>query len=86
MLPDAGPVGATHGFVPDWQTWPTNALPFAMPFTDHVTVASDEFVTVAEKDARSFDESVAVGGETITPTALVTVTVAAAVMPPGAVA
>ena len=33
------PAGAAHGFVPDWQTWPTVALPFGMPPTDHVTVA-----------------------------------------------
>ena len=79
MLPDAGAARATHGFVPVWQIWPTVALPFAVPFTVHVTVVSVAFVTVGVNVMRWFTASVADGGETLTPIALVRVTVAAAV-------
>ena len=68
-----------HGFVPVWQTWPTVALPFATPFTVHVTVGSVAFVTVGVNVMRWFTASIADGGEMLTPIALVTVTVAAAV-------
>ena len=65
--------------MPDWQTWPTAALPFGMPLTDHVTVVSVAFVTVGVNDARKPVERVALGGETLTPMLLVTVTFAEAV-------
>lgn len=81
MLPEAGPTGATHGFVAGWQTWPTLALPFSAPFTDHVTLVSAVFATDGVNDIRWLTESVAEGGETLTLTLLVTVRVADAVAP-----
>lgn len=81
MLPEAGPVGATQGFVPVWQTWPTVALPFATPLTVQVTLVSFAFVSVGVNVMRWFTASVAVGGETVTLMLLVTVTVAAALAP-----
>jgi hypothetical protein len=79
MPPEPGTVGATQGFDPVWQTWPTFTFPFATPFTLHVTVVSDAFVTCGVNVVRWFTASVADGGETLTLIALVTVTVAAAV-------
>lgn len=81
MLPAAAPVGETQGFDPVWQTWPKLALPLAMPFTLHVTVVSEVFTTVGVNVARWPTVRVAAGGDTLTLTALVTVTVAAAVGP-----
>ncbi len=78
-LPDAGPVGATHGFDPVWQTCPAAVLPFATPFTVQITAASLVFVTVGVNVTRWLVASVAVGGATPTLTLLVTVTVDAAV-------
>lgn len=71
-----------------WHTWPTVALPFAIPLTNQVTVASDEFVTDGVNVARWPGESVAALGETLTLTLLVSVTVAEAVagLPDGGVA
>jgi len=85
-LPDVGPAGAAHGFDPVWQTSPTLVLPFAIPFTVHVTVVSVVFVTVGVNVMRWLTASVAVGGATLTLTLLVTVTVDAAVTSAGAVA
>lgn len=83
MLPDAGPAGATQGFVPDTQTWPTLALPFATPFTAQVTVVSDAFATLAANDSRCPVGTVAAGGATLTVISLVMATVAdSAVAPP----
>ena len=67
-----------HGFVPVSQTCPTAASPSATPFTDHVTVVSDELTTLGVNVIRWLTASVAVGGATLTPIALVIVTVAAA--------
>ena len=66
----------THGFDPDTQIWPTLAFPFAMPFTDHVTVVSDAFATLAAKDKRWPVGTVAAGGATLTVISLVMVIVA----------
>ena len=82
MLPEAGLAGATHGFVPGSQTWPTLALPFGMPFTDQVTVVSDVFATLGINDMRWPVETVAVGGETPTVISVVMATVADSVVPP----
>ncbi len=82
MLPDAGPAGAAHGIVPDTQTWPTLELPFAIPFTDQVTVVSDVFATLAANAIRWPVATVAVGGETTTATLLVMVAVADSVVAP----
>jgi len=79
MLPEPGAVGATQGFDPVWQTWPTFTSPFATPFTLQVTVVSDAFITVGVNVMRWFTASVADGGATLTLIALVTVTVAAAI-------
>ena len=79
MLPEPGAVGATQGFDPVWQTWPTFTSPFAAPFTVQVTVVSDAFITVGVNVMRWFTASVADGGATLTLIALVTVTVAAAI-------
>jgi len=46
MLPEAGPVGATHGTVTVWQIWPRIVFPLATPLTDQVTAVFEEFVTV----------------------------------------
>jgi hypothetical protein len=53
-----------------------------MPLTDHTTLASVAFVTVGVNDARWPVESVALGGAMVTPTLLVTVTVAEAISGP----
>ncbi len=58
------------------QTLPTAALPFAIPLTLQITVASEVFVTAAENVARPFTASDALGGATLTTTPLVTVTLA----------
>ena len=81
-LPEPGPVGATHGFELSWHTWPTVALPFAIPLTDHATLMSLEFETAGVNAARWPGESVAALGETLTLTLLVIVTVADAVTVP----
>jgi len=83
-LPALAPLGATHGFDSLTQICPTLAFPFTTPATDHVTLASDVFVTVAENEARCAAPTVAVGGATLTVTPLVIVTVAAAVTGPPA--
>ena len=70
-----------QGFVPDWQTWPTLALPLAIPLTAHVTEVSAAFVTIGVNDMRCPTESVAWGGETLTPMLLVMVTDAEATAP-----
>jgi hypothetical protein len=82
MLPDAGPAGATHGIVPDTQTWPTLALPLGMPFTDQVTVVSGVFVTLAANAMRRPVATVAVGGETVTATLLAIVAAADSTVAP----
>jgi hypothetical protein len=51
-LPALAPLGGTHGFDPLVQIFPTLAFPFATPATDHVTVVSAVFVTVAENEVR----------------------------------
>jgi hypothetical protein len=79
---ELGPAGAMHGFVPETQTWPTVAFPSGTPTTDHDTVVSAVFVTFAVNDVRCPVESVAVGGITLTVTALVIVTVAEAISGP----
>jgi hypothetical protein len=71
--------------LPVTQTWPTPALPFAIPFTDHVTVVSDAFVTFALNDMRWPVETVAVGGDTVTVMLLVTVTLADSTVGPPSV-
>ncbi len=82
MLPDAGPAGATHGFVPDMQTCPTLALPFATPFTDQLTVVSDVPATLGVNDRRWPVGTVAIDGETLTETPLVIVTAADSMVAP----
>jgi hypothetical protein len=82
MLPAAGPGGAAHGFDPDMQTCPTTLLPSGTPFTDHVTVASGVFATIAANDPRCMGMNVADGGEMLTATLLVTVTVLEAIAVP----
>ena len=84
MLPELGPAGATQGFEPATHTCPTVALPFAIPATDHVTVASAEPITLAENDARCPVPIVAIGGATLTDAPLVIVTVADATSGPPA--
>lgn len=83
MLPETGALGATHAPDPLRQTWPAAALPFAMPFTDHVTVVSGVLPIAAANIACWLAPSVAVGGEmlTVIPPS-VTVTVAAALSGP----
>jgi hypothetical protein len=82
MLPDAGPAGATHGFVPLVQIWPTLTLPFGIPFTDQVTVVSAVFATLGANDKRWPVGTVAIGGETLTETLLVMVTATDSVLAP----
>jgi hypothetical protein len=82
MAPATGPAGGTHGFDPVSHTCPTLALPFGIPFTDQVTVASDVLATIAAKDIRWPVATVAVGGATFTVTLLVMVAVAASVLAP----
>jgi len=72
-MPERGPAGGTHGLVPASQTCPTAALPFAIPFTDQVTVVSDVPATIAAKDMRWPVAVVAEGGATFTVTLLVMV-------------
>jgi hypothetical protein len=83
MLPETGALGATQAPEPFAQIWPTAALPFAMPFTAHVTVVSGVLATVAANIACWLAPSVAVGGKmlTVIPPS-VTVTVAAALSSP----
>lgn len=52
MLPVAAPEGAMHGLDPVTHTSPTDAFPFATPFTLHATASSVVPLTVAEKLAR----------------------------------
>jgi hypothetical protein len=75
-------VGATQGFVADRQTWPTVALPLGMPLTDQVTEVSVVLVTLGVNEARWPRARVAVAGETVTRTLLVSVIVAEAVTAP----
>jgi hypothetical protein len=77
-----GAVGGTHGFEAVTQTAPTVLLPFGMPLTAHVTAVSVLPVTFAENELRCARESVADGGETLTLTWLVTVTILDAVAAP----
>ena len=79
---ERGPDGGTQGFVPARQIWPTSEFPSGMPFTDHVTLVSVVFVTVAAKLALAFTATVVLGGDTVTLTLLVIVTIAAAVTGP----
>src|SRR5580704_13991367 len=81
-LPESGPEGGTHGFVPVRQIWPTSELPLGTPFTIQVAVVSGVFVTIAAKLALVFTATVAVAGLTETVTLLVIVTVADAVTGP----
>ena len=74
MAAGLGPAGATHGFEPIWQIWPTLALPLATPFTSHVTAKSGVFITLGVKVIRSFTPTDAEPGETETATLLVIVT------------
>ena len=83
-LPALAPAGAVQGFDPLTQICPTLAFPFATPATDHVTVASALFVTVAENEVRCPVPIVAVGGATFTVTPLVIITAAAAISGPPA--
>jgi hypothetical protein len=57
-------------------------LPSGIPFTDQVTAASGVPVTLAAKELRCSRASVAAGGETLTLTWLVTVTILDAVATP----
>ena len=81
-LPETGPAGGVHGFVPDMHTWPTLALPLGMLLTDQVTLASGVFPTVAVNDARWLNARFAEAGETLTLTLLVIVTLADASIEP----
>lgn len=86
MPPETGALGATQTPDPLMQTWPTVALPFGMPFTAHVTVASGVPPTVAVNIACWVAASVAVGGETFTaipPPVRVTVAAALSGLPLG---
>lgn len=84
-FPAAGPAGAVHGFDPLTHTCPISGLPFSTAFTVQVTAVSGVLVTLAAKDCRWLVETVAVPGDTLTPTVLTTVTVAVAVpVPPAA--
>ena len=73
--------------VADTQIWPTAALPFGMPFTVHVTEVSEALRTVAVNARSWLGASVAVGGEMLMLSALVSVTVSDAVagLPPAGV-
>ena len=75
-------MGATQGFVAGWQTWPTVALPLGMPLTDQVTEVSVVLVTLGVNEARWPSARVAVAGETVTRTLLLSVIVAEAVTAP----
>jgi len=79
---ESGAEGGTHGFVAATQICPRSVLPLGMPFTYQVTVVSDVFSTLAAKVALAFTATVVLGGETITLTLLVMVTVADAVTGP----
>jgi hypothetical protein len=81
-LPAAAPPGATQGLASDWQICPTNGLPFAMPFTNHVTLASVEPLTdgVSMIDCDGARE--AEDGLRVTETSLTSATSAAALAPP----
>ena len=70
--------------VEDKQIWPTVALPFGTPFTVHVTKVSEALRIVAANARRWPSASVAVVGEMLMLSALVSVTVADAVagLPP----
>jgi len=85
MGPAAGPVGATHGLVPALQTCPSAASPFGTPSTDHVTVPSDVFDTVAANVMRWPVKTPALDGATDTVTLLVIVIVADSVVEPPSV-
>ena len=75
-------MGETHGFDPVTQISPTVTLPFKIPFTVQVTAVSGVFVTFAVNVARCVTAIVADGGETLTLTLLVIVTLADAVAGP----
>jgi hypothetical protein len=88
MLPVTAALGGTQTPDPLRQIWPTVALPFRMPFTAHVTVASGVPATVAANIALCVAASVAVGGETLTvipPPVRVTVAAALSAPPLGCV-
>ena len=73
--------------VADTQIWPTVAFPFGTPFTVHVTEESEALRTVAVNARSWLGASVAVGGKMAMLSALVSVTVADAVvgLPPAGV-
>jgi hypothetical protein len=83
MLPEIGALGATQVPDPLRQICPTAALPFAIPFTAHVTVVSGVFATAAVNIACWVEARVAVGGEmfTVIPPSVI-VSVAAALSGP----
>jgi len=73
-----GPAGATHGFEPATQTWPTLKFPLATPDTSQVTPKSGVFITLGVNVIRWFRPTDADAGETETVTLLVIVTAAEA--------
>ena len=76
MAPAEGAAGGAHGFVPGWQTCPIEELPLAMPFTNHDTLVSEVFETVAANVTRRPVATVTDVGETAMPTLPATVTLA----------
>ena len=83
-LAELAPLGARQGMEPCWQICPTNAFPFAMEFTLHVTDVSAELVTVGASVTRALVRMVAPGGDTLTVTLLTMVTAADTVEPAAA--
>src|SRR5579875_269469 len=85
-IASSAPEGAAHGFEPAAQTWPTVALPFAIPFTAHVTLVFTVPDTEALKLARWPAAIAADGGaiEIATAALLTTVTTADALCVPAA--
>ena len=77
--------GATQGFEPDWQICPTAALPLDTPFTSHVTVRSEVFVSEADTGILWPSSNVDDAGVTVTLMLLTRVTDAAAAVAPLAV-
>jgi hypothetical protein len=77
--PADGPAGATQGFEPVTQIWPTVEFPLAMPLTDHEAAVSGVPVTFAAIEMRWLVTTVCEAGEMLTLTLLVIVTEAPAV-------
>ncbi len=82
MPAELGAAGGWHGFEACWQIWPADAFPLEMPFTVHMTVASDVLATVGTRVTRWPVRTDADDGETLTVTLLTIVAEADATSAP----